>query len=688
MGWDINENEAVCSETTYDMDTGHKLTERRPRQVHLGASEVTSFSYTAVDFPVDAIWSFPEASFEIVPVTITNELQHKIHTHTDLATGANIASYGPNDNEGGYMVIDGYGRVLETWISTDVAGPGDPYLWERTSINEYQDLASPQVKIERSSRNPNPEAFYQTSFNDTYWGERRTTFDGAGRALDIHEWDISDDEEFSTRSFQYDSEGNLDLVTAPDPSTDNNAIRVTYNFSYDSLGRRTCALTPNSTGTHTLHAGHTVRVTELVPDGSGGGTCTNPDSSSGDPRSTTTVTTDLFERIATVAERVSANTDATTLYSYDGNGNVSRIERLEVDPGAPADPEYPNIVTAMTHDWVGNRKQIVRDPDGAPRIWSYEYDRNGNLESQTSPGDTASHTTTYAYDALDRVTSLITPAGELAPTTEAPALAVGTTLFSYDAGANGVGRQTGITTPFGSAALTYDTWGNVEQQTRSFDLSSALGVTFTDSFTVTSENYTSTGKPMKVTEASGIRTYYSFLRHNWRPLWVKSYHGPGSYQHITQFTHGYNAAGLPKSIKHFMRDDGPPWSMHGGRTVYLWRDQLGRLVDEYSTDPTSTDDKIRQEYTYLPTGEVATLESRVGSATDARSFTFGYDDQHQLQTADDDKGYQAIFTYTRQGRLKTAFIAATKIREPWSTHAMSSTSTATRIAKTSRPSRA
>jgi RHS repeat-associated protein len=128
---------------------------------------------------------------------------------------------------------------------------------------------------------------------------------------------------------------------------------------------------------------------------------------------------------------------------------------------------------------------------------------------------------------------------------------------------------------------------------------------------------------------------------------------------VTTFTNSYNAAGLVRSRRHFLRDNAPPYATHFGRLIYFNRDQNGRVVEEKSMDSSSSDDRIWLKYSFYGAGEVATLESRVGASSDERNYTFHYDHQHQLTNADDDKDYSASFTYSPQGRLQTADIDAT-----------------------------
>jgi RHS repeat-associated protein len=274
--------------------------------------------------------------------------------------------------------------------------------------------------------------------------------------------------------------------------------------------------------------------------------------------------------------------------------------------------------------------------------------------------DFGTHTTTYIRDPLGRVESKLVGDGVLSQP-QRDELAVGATQFVHDQGTNGIGRLTSVTLPFGSISMVYDAWGNLTDETRTIDLSNALGVTFTDTLTQHAEDFTSTRQPMEVKEASGITTITIPAYFGWRPFSVKAWHDESDFgsSYVTTFTNSYNAAGLVRSRRHFLRDNAPPYATHFGRLIYFNRDQNGRVVEEKSMDSSSSDDRIWLKYSFYGAGEVATLESRVGASSDERNYTFGYDHQHQLTNADDDKGYHASFSYSPAGRLQTADIDAT-----------------------------
>jgi len=78
---------------------------------------------------------------------------------------------------------------------------------------------------------------------------------------------------------------------------------------------------------------------------------------------------------------------ATTLYTYDSEGNLTRTE------------DEDGNITTITYDELG-RKVAMDDPDMGE--WTYLYDANGNLVSQT---DAKSQEITFTYDALNRLTN-------------------------------------------------------------------------------------------------------------------------------------------------------------------------------------------------------------------------------------------------------------------------------------------
>lgn len=113
-----------------------------------------------------------------------------------------------------------------------------------------------------------------------------------------------------------------------------------------------------------------------------------------------TLTRDHLDRILVITEHTDTG-DQITHYDYNAAGEMTEVRNALY--GAAANPDKFKIV--MDYNSLG-RKISLEDPDMG--IWTYSYDANGNLASQT---DGKGLTTTFAYDDLDRLERKIFPAG-------------------------------------------------------------------------------------------------------------------------------------------------------------------------------------------------------------------------------------------------------------------------------------
>jgi YD repeat-containing protein len=112
------------------------------------------------------------------------------------------------------------------------------------------------------------------------------------------------------------------------------------------------------------------------------------------------------------------------------------------------------VTTTMSYD-VRGRKTGMVDPDMG--TWSYHYNAFGELVSQT---DAKNQTTTMSYDALGRLKTRVE--------------AEGTTTWTYDTAAHGVGKLASVAAPGGySESYTYDTLGRPATVTRTIDVSTS-----------------------------------------------------------------------------------------------------------------------------------------------------------------------------------------------------------------------
>jgi RHS repeat-associated protein len=153
-----------------------------------------------------------------------------------------------------------------------------------------------------------------------------------------------------------------------------------------------------------------------------------------------------------------------TQYAYDGLGDLLTVTQ-KGDPTVTSSSQWRT--RSFTHDTLG-RLLTAQNPESG--TISYAYDANSNLLQKTSPaanaapGSTATQVITYCHDALNRVTGKAYSAqsctGGLLPAGTAAV------SYSYDAGANAIGKLTSLTDQAGSGSYAYDILGRMTGESR------------------------------------------------------------------------------------------------------------------------------------------------------------------------------------------------------------------------------
>ena len=293
-------------------------------------------------------------------------------------------------------------------------------------------------------------------------------------------------------SYVYDAAGQLTGVVLPDAST----LTYSYDAAHrlirieDGLGNRI---------EYTLDAAGN-RTQERVYDA--GGTLARTRSRA-------------FNALNRLAQDLGAQGQSTT-YGYDGNGNVVTT----TDPLART--------TGSSYDAL-NRLTQVLDPAGGTT--QYGYDAGGQLAQVTDPRGLA---TVYSYDGLGRLIrqtspdtgttgSTYTAAGHLATRTDARGVTATHTVdalgrvtataysksgtpsethtYSYDTGANALGRLTQLTDPAATTSWTYTPHGRVAGKTQV-----GGGVSRTLTY-----GYHAAGQLATLTTPSGQQIGYAYL---------------------------------------------------------------------------------------------------------------------------------------------------------------------------------
>ena len=255
-------------------------------------------------------------------------------------------------------------------------------------------------------------------------------------------------------SYQYDNVGQVKRITSPDASY--------LTFTYDAAHRLT-AVTDN--------LGNRIQYTL---DNMGNRT-----------------QEEIFDSTNTLAQKKNREFDAlnrlwknigaqnqTTQYQYDAQGNLKQISdplqhaanyqfdalnRLNQTINASnhttqqqydsldqisqvTDPK--SVTTAYTTNGFGDVTQEISQDRGTI---TYTYDGAGNVKTVT---DARGVKHTYTWDALNRPTKRTH-----ATVTGVPNVA--TLTWSYDSGANGIGRLTGMTDQSGTTTYSYDAHGRL-----------------------------------------------------------------------------------------------------------------------------------------------------------------------------------------------------------------------------------
>src|SRR5437016_5305550 len=183
----------------------------------------------------------------------------------------------------------------------------------------------------------------------------------------------------------------------------------------------------------------------------------------------------------------------TTLYNYDALGNLVQVAQQ----GGTSDQSKWRM-RRFTYDSL-SRLLTANNPESC--TITYFYDNNSNLTQKVMPSPnqagTATHTISFGYDALNRVTGKAyswqnSQNGQLPQGTSAVS-------YRYDEGTNGKGHLTSLTDEAGSATYSYDILGRLSNESRTI-----AGVTKTMSYT-----YNLDGSVATMTYPSGAVITYT-----------------------------------------------------------------------------------------------------------------------------------------------------------------------------------
>jgi RHS repeat-associated protein len=610
---DSSSADCAVSRRAYDMTTGNMLQRWKPVQ------NAANTTFTTYGYDDHAMYVTQE----------TNELgQEKTYTH-EPGTGTKLSTWGPNicsgcvpsptTTETHSIKIDGIGRIIERDEGFNV----DSSTWDVLPV-ELWTYADPDFDAVGSASSvfhqQALDGYYETNYVSRYTGDD-TVQDGLGRPLQKVKYVYGSAPADEVTSYYYNNAGMLVAVTLPDPSRNDGSV-VSYVYSYDSVNRPTSIERPDTSGVTMAYSGLVTTTAEVV--GTAGG----------NPASTST-SRDQFDRLVEVDESTGSGGPATTTYSYAPDDTVASV----------TEPEC--ITTLISDDFAGRRTGISRSSNCqrmAVREWTYQYDGNGNMVSESLPctgtGCVANYTTTVVFDDLDRPTSKVVPQAGLGSSDPAY-FGIGVETYTWDTPVDGipenVGRLSGwasygpgAATPTTSVAMTYDAQGNVNLKQRALNFAgySNLSRGTLDMYDLAGHNYVNYYYDVvgsTYCQSGGLsQSEYDNRGYPYAIEYMSCLYDPST--HYNYVVNTRNVAGLVtrrfnEAGDQSLVDVESDWSY----------DQLGRTTSQSVESGSPSVAIAQQSVSYYGNDDPSILDQYLGS--NHKTFTYGYDQRHQLVSA-------------------------------------------------------
>ncbi len=421
-------------------------------------------------------------------------------------------------------------------------------------IRPGDDASNPTIRIDYQDSFPFTSTITQ-KIDDTKFYTVQRVYDGIGRQTKI----ISGP---STGSGQTIVDTIYQSPTVTQQSTPHFAGETAYytTTTVDPAARTTIMTAPDGTSTVSFTDGLVTTVTDAKGD-------------------KTTTSSDVWGRVLSVIPKDPQGNPfgPDVAYTYD------ELNRLKTATRG-------GVTTVLDYDNAG-RKISMTDPDMG--YWQYDYDALGSLTLQI---DARGQRICLYYDPLNRLTGKHYRTDDNCPTS--PTLDVS---YTYDSGANGIGRRTGMIDTSGASAWTYDTRGRMLSESKTITSAGTFNTTWT---------YNSADLPTGMTYPDGEMVTYNY---NNRML-LNDMLGTDTYIQST----GYDSAGrmqtrtLGSGIT--QEYDYYAWDVsgQGGRLQNLTAGNLQSLT-----------------YIYDPVGNISQIQDAVSSETQA----FGYDALNRLTAA-------------------------------------------------------
>jgi len=366
-------------------------------------------------------------------------------------------------------------------------------------------------------------------------------------------------------AYTYNTEGKRTREEVHDP---NDALKKYTDFEYDTVNRLWKTIYPDTTYTELLYDNNN-QVSQLT-DANG------------------KVTSHVYDALKRLTHVTQPDTTVTT-YGYDAHDNLVSVTDAE------------NLTTNYQYDDFG-RVASETSPDTGTT--TYTYDAAGNLTSKTNANGTV---ITYSYDLLNRLTGVsFTDAAQ-------------DITYTYDEGANALGRLAGMSDPSGSYVYGYDADGNLVSVEKTVD-----GATYTTGY-----DYDEAGLLTGMTYPDGRTVSYER-------------DGAGNVTRVTT-TENSTTSVVADNIAYLPFGPFTDMTLGNGLTQTRGFDQLYRAASRQV--PGYQD----LAYSLDAVGNITGITDQI---TASASQTFGYDDLYRLTSASGPYGTIG-YTYDQVGNRLT-----------------------------------
>ncbi|AGA28668.1 FG-GAP-like repeat-containing protein [Singulisphaera acidiphila] len=488
------------------------------------------------------------------------------------------------------------------------------------------------------------------------------TYNSAGQVL------TDTDRKGHTTTFAYDSRGQLTTITYPGTGTGTGTPHVVYG--YDSAGDITSVtdeLSHTTTMTYDL-AGRVLSMQNPIQAGAGKAT-----SYTYDADGNLLTVTDALGHVTSFAynardeqtgmtDAVNQGTSHHTTYTYDASGNLKTMtdplghtttfgydnaNRLTsaTDPNGNTTTYYYDLTGALVaaatpgDAYNGTRStSYFRDVDGRVQVlhlptimdeytniyisdYTFGYDANGNRTTVLDPNG---HTTTNAYDSLNRLTSVKDPLSHV-------------TTYGYDAN----GNQATVTDPLGHVtSFAYDDRNRLVSQT-----APTGGGT-------TTYSYDLAGRLTSLTDPVGNATTYTYDAANRMATETSPTGGVTTYTYdlVGNLTQKVDPLGriIQYTYDADNRETTEKWLPIGGGSAFytmtITYDSAGRATS-------IADNNSHYAYTYDNAGRLITVDDQGTTGLPQVTLTYGYDYDGDRTSMTDSLGGVVSYSYDQMGRL-------------------------------------